>query len=78
MDLSDLPTPLLILDRRKLSANTEIMAERMHSHGVGLRPHAKTAKSAKVVRVASKNGVSGLAVSTLLEARYFWTMVLKT
>ena len=71
MDLSDLPTPLLILDRRRLSANTEIMAERMHSHGVGLRPHAKTAKSAKVVRVASKNGVSGLAVSTMLEARYF-------
>ena len=71
MNLSDLSTPRLILDRHRLRANTELMVRRIRSHGVALRPHAKTAKSAEVARIASEDDNDMLAVSTLLEASYF-------
>ena len=71
MNLSDVPTPGLILDRRRLVANTKAMAARIKAHGTALRPHAKTAKSAKIACLATKSGTRSLAVSTLLEAEYF-------
>lgn len=71
MDLADLPTPSLVLDRAKVIANTAAMARRMNGHGVRLRPHAKTAKSAEVARLAAGEDGAALAVSTLAEADYF-------
>ena len=71
MDLVDLPTPNLVLDRAKVVSNTSAMTQRMRDHGVKLRPHAKTAKSAEVARLAAGEGGNALAVSTLAEADYF-------
>ncbi|MCH8091682.1 MAG: alanine racemase [Proteobacteria bacterium] len=71
MDLDDLPTPALVLDRAVLAANIERMNERMRRLGVPLRPHLKTAKSADVARLAVAGHPGGITVSTLHEADYF-------
>ncbi|MFQ6023439.1 MAG: alanine racemase [Acidiferrobacterales bacterium] len=71
MYLKDLTTPALILDRRILAANTGAMTARMRRHGVNLRPHLKTAKSADVARLALEGNFGGITVSTLREAGYF-------
>ena len=70
MKLDDLPTPCLVLDRRRLARNLERMASAVAMLGVALRPHMKTAKSADVARLALPDG-GGLTVSTLAEAEYF-------
>ena len=71
MDLADLKTPALILDRRILERNCAAMAARAAQHKVRLRPHLKTAKSAEVALVATAGQFGGITVSTLAEARYF-------
>jgi len=71
MLIDELPTPALILDRARLTANAAAMRSRMDGHGVTLRPHAQTAKSAEVARIACGGEVGGLTVSTLAEAAYF-------
>jgi D-serine deaminase-like pyridoxal phosphate-dependent protein len=68
----DLPTPALILDRRKLEAKAERMLARVDELGVALRPHVKTAKSIDVLRVLSGGSEVPITVSTLAEARYFF------
>ncbi len=68
----DLPTPALILDRRKLEANAERMRGRVEGLGVGLRPHVKTSKSIEVLRVLAGGRDIPITVSTLAEARYFF------
>lgn len=69
--LADLPTPCLLLDRAKLERNLGIMAAAVRRHGVALRPHLKTAKSAAVARLATAGQAGGITVSTLAEAEYF-------
>ncbi len=71
MDLDDLSTPALILDRRRLARNIEAMSARARALGVGLRPHLKTAKSADVARLVVAGNSGGVTVSTLHEAEYF-------
>jgi len=68
----DLPTPALILDRRRLEANAELMRERVRQLGVTLRPHVKTSKSIDVLRILSGAAEIPITVSTLAEARYFF------
>jgi D-serine deaminase-like pyridoxal phosphate-dependent protein len=68
----DLPTPALLLDRRKLQANADRMRGRVAQLGVGLRPHVKTSKSIDVLRVLSGGADVPITVSTLAEARYFF------
>jgi D-serine deaminase-like pyridoxal phosphate-dependent protein len=69
--LSDLATPCLLLDRAKLQRNLDIMASAVGRHGVALRPHMKTAKSAAVAHLATTGQAGGITVSTLAEAQYF-------
>jgi D-serine deaminase-like pyridoxal phosphate-dependent protein len=71
MQLEELQTPCLVLDRGKLEANLQKMSAAMHRHGVSLRPHLKTAKSADVARLATAGEAGGITVSTLAEAEYF-------
>lgn len=71
MNLADVPTPALILDRARLRANCARMAERMRGFGVDLRPHMKTAKSWSVANIATEGFSGALTVSTLQEAEYF-------
>ena len=69
--LRDLETPALVLDRGVLQRNCDRMATRMRDAGVRLRPHLKTAKSAKVAEIATQGHFGGVTVSTIAEARYF-------
>ncbi|MGD8377382.1 MAG: alanine racemase [Acidobacteriota bacterium] len=69
--LDGIPTPALVLDRRRLRENAATMRSRMERHGVALRPHLKTAKSAQVARVLTDGCEGGITVSTLQEAAYF-------
>nr|WP_207796642.1 alanine racemase [Sphingomonas oleivorans] len=71
MNISDLQTPCLLLELRKLNANLDRMAQRVDALGVRLRPHAKTAKSIDVLDRALGSGTGGITVSTLREAEYF-------
>lgn len=71
MLIRDLPTPHLVLDRRKLERNLLRMRTRAADLGVRLRPHGKTSKSAEVLRRAVGDGSLLVTVSTLREARYF-------
>lgn len=71
MNLNEIPTPALILDKNVLMRNCSYMAERMQNHKISLRPHLKTAKSIKVAEIATRGHFGGITVSTLAEARYF-------
>jgi D-serine deaminase-like pyridoxal phosphate-dependent protein len=71
MKLDQLATPALVLDRRRLLRNTRAMSERARRAGVDLRPHLKTAKSARVAELATQGHSGGITVSTLAEAEYF-------
>jgi D-serine deaminase-like pyridoxal phosphate-dependent protein len=71
MNVTDLPTPCLILDRPVLQRNIARMAARLAEHGMPLRPHMKTAKSIEVARLALAGQPGGITVSTLAEAEYF-------
>ena len=71
LHLADLPTPALLLDRGRLLTNLEAMRARMSARGGALRPHLKTAKSAKVAELATEGAPGGITVSTLAEAAYF-------
>src|SRR6476646_8262352 len=71
MQLTDLETPALLLDRTRLDRNLARMREHLTQLRVALRPHVKTAKSMDVVRRALEGQPGGITVSTLKEAEYF-------
>ena len=72
MNLSDLSTPCLVLDRAILDRNLRDMAAAVARLGVPLRPHMKTAKSIDVARLALQGQPGGITVSSLAEAEYFF------
>ncbi|MGJ7545833.1 alanine racemase [Variovorax sp. LT1R16] len=71
MALAEIATPALLLDSTILERNCAAMAQRAAHHGVALRPHLKTSKSAEVARVATRGQAGGITVSTVAEADYF-------
>jgi D-serine deaminase-like pyridoxal phosphate-dependent protein len=71
MELTDIETPALVVDRARLARNIERMRSRLGAWGVPLRPHVKTAKSVDVVRLAVEGQPGGITVSTLKEADHF-------
>jgi D-serine deaminase-like pyridoxal phosphate-dependent protein len=73
MDLTDLETPALVLDRNILDRNIARMREHLTELKATLRPHVKTAKSMDVVRRALERQPGGITVSTLKEAEYFFS-----
>jgi D-serine deaminase-like pyridoxal phosphate-dependent protein len=74
MTLERVITPQLLLDRPRLRRNLSTMASRIGELGARLRPHVKTHKSIDVWReVKAQGAVAGMTVSTLAEARYFWS-----
>src|SRR6185503_13665181 len=72
MQLTELETPALVLDRSKLDRNLERMSAHIRGLGGGLFPNVKTAKSIDVVRRALRETSGGITVSTLKEAEYFF------
>ncbi|RZS85146.1 alanine racemase [Pigmentiphaga kullae] len=79
MQLNELETPVLVLDRTRMDRNIARLRERLAPFGVALRPHVKTNKSADVARRLGPPGTP-ITVSTLKEAEYFldhgWTDIL--
>ncbi len=71
MRIDDLPTPSLLVDQQILTSNLSAMCRRLDGHGVGLRPHVKTAKSAQVAAACHGGRNGPITVSTLREAGYF-------
>ena len=71
MRLADLETPALIADRARIETNARRMRDRLDIHGVALRPHLKTTKSAAIARIAHGGATGPGTVSTLHEADYF-------
>lgn len=70
MNLQQLETPLLVLDRVRMARNIARLRERLAPSGVTLRPHVKTNKSAEVTARIGAPGTP-ITVSTLKEADYF-------
>ena len=82
----DIDTPALLLDRDKLERNCRRMRERLHSHGVVLRPHVKTAKSVEVAQIAldapigrdhrldrcARRNISSTTASATSSTRWAW------
>lgn len=79
MQLNELETPVLVLDRIRMDRNIARLRERLAAFDVTLRPHVKTNKSADVTRRLGAPGTP-ITVSTLKEAEYFfehgWTDLL--
>ena len=71
MNLFELNTPTLLLDKGRLMANIARMQASAERLGVNLRPHLKTLKSAQAAKALIAAGASGITVSTLKEAGYF-------
>ncbi|HLL14410.1 MAG TPA: alanine racemase [Pyrinomonadaceae bacterium] len=71
MNLSELPTPSLVLDAARVRRNAERMQTRVESMGARLRPHIKTHKCVEVARLQTSAHPAALTVSTLAEARWF-------
>ena len=64
----DLPTPSLLLDLDRLSANIAKMARYAEQASVELRPHAKTHKCPEVARRQLEAGALGVCTATIHEA----------
>ncbi|MGE0742484.1 MAG: DSD1 family PLP-dependent enzyme [Hyphomonadaceae bacterium] len=63
-----LNTPVLVVDRDALQRNIVAMATFAEQHGVALRPHAKTHKSAEIARLQIAAGAVGVCCAKLGEA----------
>jgi 3-hydroxy-D-aspartate aldolase len=63
-----LSTPCLLLDIERFEANLDKMSRFTKSHGVALRPHAKTHKCVNIARRQIEKGAIGISVATVAEA----------
>ena len=72
MNLVALPTPLALVDERRMLANIQRMQQRISGLGARLRPHVKTAKCIEIARLQKAAGAVGITVSTLKEAEQFF------
>ncbi len=63
-----LTTPALIVDLDAMERNIAAMAEHCKKHGVSLRPHAKSHKSARIAKLQIEAGAVGVCAATLSEA----------
>ncbi|MDR6974298.1 D-serine deaminase-like pyridoxal phosphate-dependent protein [Streptomyces sp. 3330] len=68
LDLTGVPTPALLLDLDKLTANLTRMQTWSDEHGIALRPHAKTHKSPWIAAQQIASGARGICVTKLAEA----------
>jgi len=65
---SAIETPALVIDLDALERNVERMAAFARTHGLRLRPHAKTHKSAHIARMQIAAGAVGICVQKVSEA----------
>ena len=66
--IEQLETPALVIDLDAMERNLQRMASFVHVHGLRLRPHAKTHKSAELARQQMALGAVGVCVQKTDEA----------
>jgi D-serine deaminase-like pyridoxal phosphate-dependent protein len=71
MHLSSLPTPVVVVDRRRLLANIDRVQRLADEAGMRLRPHAKTHKSPVIARWQIDRGAIGICCAKVGEAEVF-------
>jgi len=71
MRLADLPTPQVLIDRRRLANNIDRVQQLASSAGMRLRPHAKTHKSPAVAKMQIARGAVGICCAKIGEAEVF-------
>ena len=64
-----LPTPCILIDATIVRRNLDRMASYTRAHGLGLRPHTKTHKSARLAAMQVRAGAAGLTVAKVGEAK---------
>jgi D-serine deaminase-like pyridoxal phosphate-dependent protein len=69
--LDDLPTPQVVVDRRRLLDNIERAQRLADAAHVKLRPHAKTHKSPAIARLQIASGARGICCAKIGEAEAF-------
>lgn len=72
MNLAEVGTPALVLDRGKLQMNIDRMNRTLAGSKCNLRPHVKTCKSIDVANLVLSGQKQAITVSTLKEAEYFF------
>ncbi len=71
VSVTDLPTPVAVVDLDVVERNCAHMSERMSRLGTRLRPHVKTHKCVEAALLSVEGHFGGITVSTLAEARAF-------
>jgi D-serine deaminase-like pyridoxal phosphate-dependent protein len=72
MKLSDLITPVALIDVARMTQNINRMQAQINRFGVAFRPHVKTSKCVEVTDAQLRAGAQGITVSTLKEAEQFF------
>jgi len=72
MNLTNIETPCLILDKSKLKYNIDTFNNQIQRLGVKSRPHGKTAKNIDILNMCLTDQSKGITVSTLKEAEYYF------
>ncbi len=72
MNLSDLITPVALIDVARMQNNINRMQQQTDRLGVAFRPHVKTSKCVEVTQAQVQAGAKGITVSTLKEAEQFF------
>jgi D-serine deaminase-like pyridoxal phosphate-dependent protein len=71
VQLRDLPTPCVLVDRARVQQNVERMQAAASANARRLRPHAKTHKSIDFARLQIERGAAGICCAKLGEAEVF-------
>ena len=69
--IEEIPTPALLISRRRMERNLRRMQERADQEGAALRPHIKTHKMVALARRQRELGARGLTVAKTSEAEVF-------
>jgi 3-hydroxy-D-aspartate aldolase len=68
LEVAQLPTPALLLDRPTMDRNIQTMTAHLTSHNKGFRPHAKTHKCPAIARQQMAAGAVGICTAKVSEA----------
>mgnify|MGYP000603114313 CR=1 FL=1 len=72
MKLTDLVTPVALIDLPRMQHNIERMQAKVASLGATFRPHVKTSKCVQATEAQIQAGAQGITVSTIKEAEQFF------
>ena len=68
MNIDQIETPALVVDRAILDRNLLTMADYCRQHDLALRPHTKTHKIPQIAKLQVESGARGITVAKLSEA----------